>query len=579
MGDGRNDSDERLLAAYRAGDAGALATLWQRHVRPALAAARSLAPSLDAEDVVADAYLRIIESIEHGRGPHGAFRPYLYRVVRSVAADKLRDPHSHASELDADHRLAESAPWEEDAFDRDAAARAFNSLNERWQAVLWYTEVEGLPPREAARLLGLQPNAVSALAARARDALASAWVEAHVNREFATAECEATLRDLQRYQRGRLPSAKSRAVRAHLETCRSCAAAAEEVATLNRRLALILATIFVGGGAPALLDGFTGSAPAAASTGGVIRRRLSSSPVQTAAVAGATVIGIGAVVAAALALSAATPPVVAADTGNGATSQRSSGAQSDASRGGAAEQGDGEEEDGDGSPRSDPIGDSASGGDGRAFVEIPVFERAADPRAADAAGPQGSITAGADMASAGDGDSSGAGSSDGSASADAAGDADASGAADAGADPGAASGANAEAEGSADGGPIDDSDPTLLVGFSCFAENPQQGFVLTGTASTAGALQARVTQPPSIVPVPLIAYPSVTDQSGATYENVFSGTDPDPDPWWWTPSLTPLSQWDGLHDGPVGDVIIEMRLLTPDGRHSPWTTVVPQPAC
>ncbi|MFP3675260.1 hypothetical protein SB724_20815, partial [Bacillus sp. SIMBA_031] len=42
-------------------------------------------------------------------------------------------------------------------------AKAFKSLPERWQAVLWHVDIEGLKPAAAAPLVGLTPNGVSSL--------------------------------------------------------------------------------------------------------------------------------------------------------------------------------------------------------------------------------------------------------------------------------------------------------------------------------------------------------------------------------------------------------------------------------
>ena len=53
-------------------------------------------------------------------------------------------------------------------------ARAFASLPERWQAVLWHTEIEGARPADVAPLLGLTANSVAALAYRAREGLRQA---------------------------------------------------------------------------------------------------------------------------------------------------------------------------------------------------------------------------------------------------------------------------------------------------------------------------------------------------------------------------------------------------------------------
>jgi len=56
-----------------------------------------------------------------------------------------------------------------EGFENAAAAKAFASLPERWQAVLWHAEVEGQKPAEVAVLLGMSANSVSALAYRARE--------------------------------------------------------------------------------------------------------------------------------------------------------------------------------------------------------------------------------------------------------------------------------------------------------------------------------------------------------------------------------------------------------------------------
>ena len=61
-------------------------------------------------------------------------------------------------------------------FEDEAASRAFHSLPERWQLVLWHLEVEGQQPAEVAPLLGVKANAVSALAYRAREGLRAAYL-------------------------------------------------------------------------------------------------------------------------------------------------------------------------------------------------------------------------------------------------------------------------------------------------------------------------------------------------------------------------------------------------------------------
>ncbi|MBN9613124.1 MAG: sigma-70 family RNA polymerase sigma factor, partial [Actinobacteria bacterium] len=266
-------SDGELLEACRSGDTEAFAVLWDRHRGAAIVAARSLGPGLDPDDLVSEAYLKIFELVLGGRGPQGAFRPYLYQVIRTAAVDRYRSPERTNAELDEIPDLHEAGPWEDNAFDLNAVSQAFSSLDERWQAALWYTEVEQMPPRRAAALLGLSANAAAALAVRAREALRSSWVEAHVNRELAEAECRTTLDRLQRYQRGKLTARASREVAAHLDHCESCSRAAAASLALNRQLGLVLAGVLLGGvGAAGLFSqlGLTtqlGAATAAAASG------------------------------------------------------------------------------------------------------------------------------------------------------------------------------------------------------------------------------------------------------------------------------------------------------------------------
>ncbi len=246
-------SDTELLNLSRRGDSAAFGVLWERHRLAGIVAARNIASTLDPDDLVSDAYLKIFELVRDGRGPTGAFRPYLYKVISSVAADTYRSPEHSNSDLTEVPDLTEAGPWEDGAFDINAAARAFESLPERWQAALWYSEVEGLAPRQIAPILGMSANAVSALSARAKEGLQSAWVETHINMQLADEACGTTRSHLQRYQLGKLTSRRSREVAAHLETCDSCAAAAAEFKILNKQLALVLATIFLGGAPAAAL--------------------------------------------------------------------------------------------------------------------------------------------------------------------------------------------------------------------------------------------------------------------------------------------------------------------------------------
>ncbi len=62
-------SDRDLLTALRAGDERAFATLWSQYRHAAHSYARSLSNSLDPEDVVAEAFVRVLRAIRNGNGP------------------------------------------------------------------------------------------------------------------------------------------------------------------------------------------------------------------------------------------------------------------------------------------------------------------------------------------------------------------------------------------------------------------------------------------------------------------------------------------------------------------------------
>ena len=84
-------------------------------------------------------------------------------------------------------------------------ARAFASLPERWQAVLWHTEIEGARPAEVASLLGLTANGVAALAHRAREGLRQAYLQMHMSGAVRD-ECRPVAAKLGAYVRGGLTS-------------------------------------------------------------------------------------------------------------------------------------------------------------------------------------------------------------------------------------------------------------------------------------------------------------------------------------------------------------------------------------
>ena len=245
---GATTSDESLVLLARAGDRGAFAELWHRHARSGLRVARQFTSSIDADDLVSEAYARIYQRVLAGGGPEGAFRPYLYTTIRNLA---IRWGQSHRDINVDDMSEFENAVTADDAatvaLDRTFTVRAFRSLPERWQSVLWYTEVEGMDPHEVAPILGLSANGVAALSYRAREGLRKAWLQAHISDATASGECQWTLGRLGDFARRGLTPRDHQRVSDHLASCAKCSIINEEVDEVGSRLALVMIPLLLGG--------------------------------------------------------------------------------------------------------------------------------------------------------------------------------------------------------------------------------------------------------------------------------------------------------------------------------------------
>jgi RNA polymerase sigma factor (sigma-70 family) len=169
------------------------ADLYAAHLSAARRTARALVPAHVAEDIAQEAFTRVLAAQLAGAGPAGEFRPYLLATVRNLARS-YNAAERRVSRLPADPR-AVSVPGAGEmaarAEEMAMMARAFGSLRRRWRAVLWQTEVEGLPAARIAASSGMTPNAVAALALRARAGLARAWERERGTQERDTAPAPA----------------------------------------------------------------------------------------------------------------------------------------------------------------------------------------------------------------------------------------------------------------------------------------------------------------------------------------------------------------------------------------------------
>ncbi len=248
--------DAQLISAVRAGDNDAYGELFLRHVEAAHRLGRQLVSAGDVDDLVSEAFAKVLTVLQRGEGPDLAFRAYLLTAVRRLHIDKVRtdkrlQPTDDLEPYDPGVPFRDTAV---EGFESEVAAKAFASLPERWQMVLWHTEVEGLKPAAVAPLLGISPNSVSALSYRAREGLRQAFITCHAS-DVVDERCEWTRENLGAYIRSGIGPRESGRVKAHLEECRRCTAIYLELTEVNSNLRGVLAPLVLGGAAAAYLKG------------------------------------------------------------------------------------------------------------------------------------------------------------------------------------------------------------------------------------------------------------------------------------------------------------------------------------
>ncbi|PJJ71170.1 RNA polymerase sigma factor (sigma-70 family) [Diaminobutyricimonas aerilata] len=292
-------SDQVLVAQARGGNTRAYAELWRRHHRAGFHVARRFT-SIDADDLVSEAFARILKRIQAGGGPTGAFRPYLYTTIRNLASTWGAARREIAVDEfdDLEEAFENTVDPAMQALDRTLVARAFRALPDRWQTVLWYTEVEGMDPHEVAPLLGISANGVAALGYRAREGLRRAWLQAHIADAALAGECAWASARMGDHARSGLSRRDAARFDAHVAECKNCTRLSEEVRHVGADLGLVLLPLLLGGTAGVALSGSAAAPDAAASA-------LPDLPFPTEIV-GAAGSAVAAPVAAGLSLGAAT---------------------------------------------------------------------------------------------------------------------------------------------------------------------------------------------------------------------------------------------------------------------------------
>ena len=192
-------TDAQLLAALRAGDEQAFATLVRRHHAAMLRLASSFVPNVAvAEEVVQDTWVGVLRGIEGFEG-RSSFRTWLFRILvnraRTAGARERRTIAVGDTGAVGDTEAAVAASrfggggswlspperWIEEAEDRLEAGKlaeflrtAIGGLPDRQQRVVTLRDVEGLTSEEVCSVLEISESNQRVLLHRARSRLRQA---------------------------------------------------------------------------------------------------------------------------------------------------------------------------------------------------------------------------------------------------------------------------------------------------------------------------------------------------------------------------------------------------------------------
>ena len=177
---GVDPSDERLLAAARAGDKQAQETLLERHQEQVYRFGLKMCLDReDAKDVLQDTLLTMARGVRDFRGA-SSLSTWLYTIARSFCIKRRRrskfapdEERSLDTELSAEAKgLAAPGVEADEALAgkqvERALEQAITGLEPMYREVLLLRDVEGLTAPEVAEVLGLTPQAVKSRLHRAR---------------------------------------------------------------------------------------------------------------------------------------------------------------------------------------------------------------------------------------------------------------------------------------------------------------------------------------------------------------------------------------------------------------------------
>lgn len=170
-----DESDAQLVSAYQSGKAEAFEALYFRHAQRVWRYARYFSGSDDAAaEIVQEAFVRVARNIGSFEG-RAQFSTWLFTIVRSISIDttsqRKRRPQTGKAE-DWMNSVPSQTPGPEEnlaAIETRAAVRAaIGRLPESEREAVLLCEIEDLPLKEAADILGWGESRIKVTLFRAR---------------------------------------------------------------------------------------------------------------------------------------------------------------------------------------------------------------------------------------------------------------------------------------------------------------------------------------------------------------------------------------------------------------------------
>jgi RNA polymerase sigma-70 factor (ECF subfamily) len=169
-------TDEELLARYKQGDTHAFRELVERYSRPLYNLGfRLLHDPMEAENIVQEAFLRVIMSLDRVRLDL-PFKPYLFRIAVNHCYDILRARRVRLlSDIDDAEEIAQDAPEILDRLEKQELSlrlhATIESLQPHYRTVIVLRYMNEFSYEEMAQTLNLPLNTVRTHLRRAKEQL------------------------------------------------------------------------------------------------------------------------------------------------------------------------------------------------------------------------------------------------------------------------------------------------------------------------------------------------------------------------------------------------------------------------